>query len=441
MSASPDPCALLLRRAGFGATMAELAAARAQGYSATVDALVAGLSQPDPGADGIALPALTPPPADYLQLKTTDPAARRAVLVAARAQTVALTNWWLARMVATTNPLREKLAFLLHGHFPTAVSKVRFPSYMYGQNQLFRTLGPGDFDNLTQAVATDPAMLIWLDASSDKAADPNENFARELMERFTMGVGTYSENDVRAAAYCFSGWTIDLTTNSFRLNLRQHSAASQTFLGQSGVNSGQQVIDIATGSHESARYVPCAFWSHLAYPVQTDDVVVADLVGGYSANRNVTALLDAIFNHPEFTSAASRTGLVKQPTEYVVGALRALGVSGSDVLTGAAGLQTTLADLGQVLFDPPSVGGWSQNEYWLSTSAALARWSFASRLAAVADISHVADAPIAARLDAAAELLSLDGWSTTTSTALRRAAGDPETLLTLALVSPEFVTN
>jgi len=96
-------------------------------------------------------------------------------------------------------------------------------------------------------------------------------------------VGTYSENDVRAAAYCFSGWTIDLTTNSFRLNLRQHSAASQTFLGQSGVNSGQQVIDIATGSHESARYVPCAFWSHLAYPVQTDDVVVADLVGGYSA--------------------------------------------------------------------------------------------------------------------------------------------------------------
>lgn len=94
-----------------------------------------------------------------------------------------------------------------------------------------------------------------------------------------------------------------------------------------------------------------------------------------------------------------------------------------------------------MLFDPPSVGGWSQNEYWLSTSAALARWSFASRLAAVADISHVADAPIAARLDAAAELLSLDGWSTTTSTALRRAAGDPETLLTLALVSPEFVTN
>ena len=143
-------------------------------------------------------------------------------------------------MVATTNPLTEKLTFLLHGHFPTAISKVKYPSYMYEQNQLFRTQGGGDFDTLSQAVATDPAMLIWLDANSNKASNPNENFARELMERFTMGVGTYTQNDVRAASYCFTGWHVDPQTGGFDIALRQHSTAPQTFLGTVGSTRGNR---------------------------------------------------------------------------------------------------------------------------------------------------------------------------------------------------------
>jgi uncharacterized protein (DUF1800 family) len=358
-----------------------------------------------------------------------------------RQQFVELSTWWLARMMATSNPLKEKLTFLLHGHFPTAISKVRFPLYMYGQNQLFRTQGSGGFDTLTQALATDPAMLIWLDANSNRAFNPNENFARELMERFTMGIGTYTQNDVRAAAYCFTGWKLDLQTNAFAFDASQHSTVPQTFLGTSGVNSGQQVIDIVTHSEASSRFVPARFWSYLAYPVGPSDPVVSDLAPAYAADHNVGNLLAAILRHPRFTEASSLHGLVKQPTEYVVGALRALGVSAADVQARPTELLPVFEDLGQVLFDPPSVGGWPQNGYWLSSSAELTRWKFAHRLARAADISPVADASPSARVGAAADMLTVSDWTVGTAAALQRAAGDPATLVTLALVSPEYVSN
>jgi uncharacterized protein (DUF1800 family) len=294
---------------------------------------------------------------------------------------------------------------------------------------------------LTQAVATDPAMLIWLDANSDKAANPNENFARELMERFTMGIGTYTEADVRAAAYCFTGWSFDRTTGAFTIKALDHSTAPQTFLGVHGVNSGQQVIDMVTHSNASSHFVPSRFWSYLAYPVSPDDPVVADLAPGYAADRSIANLLSAIFLHPKFTQAQSLQGLVKQPTEYIVGALRALGVTPADLQTKPAELLQAFAGLGQVLFDPPSVGGWPQNGYWLSTAAALARWKFAQRLARTGDISTVADASSADRVSAVADLLTVSSWSTTTAAALEQAGGDPRTLVTLALVSPEYVSN
>lgn len=437
---SLDPAAsvaLLYRRAGFGASAGQIATLSSQGYSSTVDQLVASLGGPDPGADAIPPPQLSPPPTNYAQLMN-DPNAKKALARTLAVEKVALTSWWLDRMLATTNPLQEKLTFLLHGHFPTAISKVRFPIYMYGQNQVFRTKGAGDFDTLTQAVATDPAMLIWLDANSDIGSSPNENFARELMERFTMGIGTYTEDDVRAGAACFSGWRLNRATGAFTFAAKLHNNAPQTFLGNQ-INSGQQAIDLATHSSASAKFVPAAFWSHLAYPVTTNDPVVADLSPAYAADRNIGHLLRAIFQHPSFVSEASVTGLIKQPTEYVVGALRALGVKVGSA--GAVAVQSALAGLGQVLFNPPSVGGWDQNEYWLSTAAALTRWNFAHRLATTADISPVADQPAAGRVDATAALLSLTGWSSTTAAALQQAAGNPETLVTLGLVSPEYVSN
>jgi len=430
----------LFRRAGFGAVPEQLAAATSAGYDATLAGLVSGLSAADPGADAVATPGFsTPVPA--AQRRAMDVASRRALSAQLHHEFVELTTWWLGRMLSTSNPLREKLTFLLHGQFPTAISKVRYPIYMYGQNQLFRTHGSGDFEELTQAVATDPAMLIWLDANSNKASDPNENFARELMERFTMGIGTYTQSDVRAAAYCFTGWRLDPRTGTFSIAARQHSTQPQDFLGVSGVNTGQQVIDLVTHSTASSHFVPSRFWSFLAYPVTPSDPVVSDLAPGYAADRNIGNLLSAIFRHPQFTQPQALQGLVKQPTEYIVGSLRALGVTAADLGKRPALLTQAFAGMGQVLFDPPSVGGWPQNSYWLSASAALTRWEFAHRLTRQADISVVSDASPADRVDAAAALLTVPRWSAATAGALQRAAGDPPTLVTLALVSPEFVNN
>ena len=344
-------------------------------------------------------------------------------------------------MIVTSTPLREKLTFLLHGQFPTAISKVKYPAYMYGQNQLFRTLGSGDFTALTQAVATDPAMLIWLDADSNKASDPNENFARELMERFTMGIGSYTQDDVLAASFCFTGWSVDRRTGVFAFDAADHADRPQTFLAKTGVSSGSQVIDIVTQSAASSRFVPSRFWSVLAYPVTPHDPVIDDLAPGYAADRNLANLLSAIFLHPEFTSSKAIRGLVKQPTEYVVGALRALGIGPADLQARPTAVIGAMAGMGQVLFDPPSVGGWPQNSYWLSTAAALARWEFAHHLARRGDISTVADASGSDRVEAAAELLAVPRWGAQTASVLRRAAVDPPTLVTLALVSPEYVTN
>jgi len=430
----------LYRRAGFGASADQIAAATASGYGATVATLVGGLSADDPGADAVPTPALSP--AEPLRKKKAlDAGTKKQIHKGEHVQFAELTAWWLARMIATSNPLKEKLTFLLHGHFPTAISKVKYPIYMYDQNQIFRTQGGGDFDTLTQAVATDPAMLIWLDANSNKASNPNENFARELMERFTMGVGTYSQSDVRAASYCFTGWRVDPRTGGFDIATRQHSTAAQTFLGTAGVNSGQQVIDLVTHSDASIHFVPSRFWSYLAYPVTPNNPVVADLAPGYAADRNMANLLTAIFTHPKFTESASLHGLVKQPTEYVVGALRSLGVTPAQITANPQLLVRTFQSLGQVLFDPPSVGGWPQNAYWLSTAAALARWQFAQHLTRSGDISTVSDAAATDRVDAAAALLSVPRWSAASAAALQRAANDPPTLMTLALVSPEYVSN
>ena len=430
----------LLRRAGFGATKSEVAAAAAAGYGATVSRLVSGLGGTDAGADAVPAPSLSPPPSDYGKL-ARDPAARDALAKTLGAERQALTDWWLSRLVATTNPLAEKLTFLFHGQFPTAISKVRFPIYMYRQNQLFRTLGPGRFDDLTLAVSTDPAMMIWLDTVSDKSGHPNENFARELMERFTMGIGNYTEADVRAGAVCFTGWSFNRASGAFAIVARAHDDTPQTFLSVPGVNSGTQVVDIVTHSAASIRYVPARLWSHLAYPVATADPVVSDLAAGYGSDLNVTNLLRAIFEHPAFTSTAATTGLVKQPTEYVVGALRALGIGAPGIARQSHQIQATMAGLGQILFDPPSVGGWPQNEYWLSTAAALTRWRFAQALAQVGDISPVADVAPAARADAAAELLAVPGWTAATASALRQVAANPRAVVTLALASPEYVSN
>jgi len=423
----------LYRRAGFGASPEELKAAEKLGFDGTVDKLLAGLTEPDRAGEALKVPTLTPlaeaniPGYQYDDYN----------------EFIALSDWWLDRMIVTDTPLREKLVLLLHNQFPTSYQKVGYAYLMYRQNQLFRTLGAGSFDTLTQAVARDPAMLIWLDTGTDHRAHPNENFARELMERFTMGVGHYTETDVRESARAFTGWSLDYTTGDFFFNVYDHDPRTKRFLGHNGHFQGQDIINIVTHTTASSRWVVSRLWSWLAFPVTPSNPVVTKLARDYSKDLNIKSLLDAILRHPDFVSDTAMKGLIKQPIEYVVGAMRVLGLTTAAFDPGS--LIYLLASLGQQPFMPLNVGGWGQNQYWLSTSASNFQISLASTIAQYADLSEVLDlnGNPGGQVAAVRKMLALETWSPQTYRALWKIAakGSAQELLTMALVSPDYLLN
>jgi len=429
----------LYRRAGFGARPDELDAAVAEGYSATVERLLAGLSGPDPNGDKVPLPQLA-----VNQPSTApgqDPAAKLAAgrqRQLARAQAdLALQQWWLERMITTSTPLREKLTLLWHGHFATGFDKVRDASAMYRQNQLLRTMAGGNFEAITHAVAKDPAMMVWLDTQTDVADHPNENFARELMELFTLGLGNYTEADVKEVARSFTGWSLNRHTGQYLFRARLHDFAAKTILGQTGQWNGDDAIRIVCSRPASARWIAAKLWSHLAYPATPDDPAVAGLAVAYGRDLDITNLLRAIFLHPEFTGAKARSGLVKQPIEYVVGICRALGLDAA----GKPSLVEVLRQLAEEPFNPPNVAGWPQNEYWLTTASAQLRLRYGYAVAHTADLSALAVLSPASRPAELAHALSIDGWGPTTTAALNHVAADPAALVALALSAPEYVLN
>lgn len=433
----------LFRRAGFATSWPAVDAAVPAGYPAAVESVLGQLSAADPPGEALGAPAVAPtgrpagPPGS---------AARRAQLHERAQQQAALELWWAQRMVATSTPFREKLTLFWHGHFATGYSKVHDSSLMYQQNEVLRTMGGGSFEALTVAVAKGGAMMRWLDTATDKRSHPNENFARELMELFTLGIGNYTQQDVVSAARAFTGWVTDAATGDWHLQARQHDNGIKAFLGTSGDLGGEDVIHVAVTQPASARFVLAKLWSHFAYPVAPSDPVVGDLLAGYEPGLDITGALRAIFLHPAFVSDAARQGLVKQPIEYLVGAARALGLDAG--LHGPGGpasgrrptpLPTLSTSMAQTLFDPPNVGGWGQNAYWLDTATSLARLDAAALMVAAADLSALGPVPAAQRPAAVAELLGLEGWGAGTAAALNHAVADVAALTATALTSPEYV--
>jgi len=429
MSSTRGDVGLLYRRAGFGASAGELDAGATAGFEASVERMLRGLEEPD-GAN-VPLPHL----ATFKELREDRGGNTWN-------QYLNLIGWWLDKMAATTTPLREKLTLLLHGQFPTGFSKVGLPVLMYRQNELFRTLGPGSFWDLTLAVSKDPAMLIWLDTDTDINSSPNENFARELMERFTMGIGNYSQRDVEESARAFTGWSVSLD-GEFVLNEWAHDFGNKTFLGYHGDLDGEDVVEIVTHHPATARFVSARIWSWLAYPVTVGDPVVSDLARVFSRNLNMTDLLRVIFLHPNFRSQQSHQALVKQPAEWIAGIMRGLGlrVKSFHKLGGSGYLQWVLTNLGQIIFDPPTVGGWGSNSYWLSTAASVARLDFAQNVSQIANLTPIEEAAGTDRIDALGGILGVDTWTSTTLEVLNRARDEPPTLLMLALSAPEMLAN
>jgi uncharacterized protein (DUF1800 family) len=340
-----------LRRAGFGVAPGELERRLSEGYEATVRAFV------EPGGDGDGLSELDHQIGGILDFANIDD----------------VRTWWVYRMIQSRQPLVEKMAFFWHGHFATAMSKVGNAYLMYQQNQLFREHGLGNFEDLLQRVARDPAMLNYLDGSSNKKGKPNENFAREVMELFTTGIGPYTEQDVQEAARAFTGW--GLKDNAFAFTPGDHDEGPKTVLGHAGPLDGADVLHLVAEHPATATHLVKKLFAFFAYD-DPEPAALAPLLAVWKDTRgSIREVLRALFLSPAFSSPRAWRARIKSPAELVIGAIRALG--GTFTPRQVVGL---LGRMGQDLFNPPSVKGWDGGPAWISTSTMFERINFASSL-------------------------------------------------------------
>ncbi|WP_326952785.1 DUF1800 domain-containing protein [Amycolatopsis sp. NBC_01286] len=416
-------------RLGFGPRPGDLD----RGFAETRDRLLG--TGPDAGAAATPMPFPGAPPD---RPGKQDKAAKQAATKQLQAQAAQATLWWLDRMTAADVASVERLTWFWHGHFATSEQKVRSPELMLAQNQAQRDHALGSFTDLARAMIVDPALLLWLDGNSNKAGKPNENLAREFMELFTLGVGHYTEDDVREAARALTGWTAQRDTTTAKLVPKRHDDGEKRILGATGDFAAQSFVDLVLGRPESAPFVVGRIWFRLVSSAPPAPDVLNRLVAAYGSRRDIRALLRAITAEPAFRDSA--TSLVKQPVEWLAGLLRAFGVRpGSLDEKTRAQLPAGLRGLGQVPFLPPSVGGWAAGGAWLTTSAGVARLHLAQLVAAHADLGVVAKASDKAA--AIGELLGVDAWSDRTRAALAGVAGDVRQLATVAACAPEYVVS
>lgn len=345
-----DPIAHLYRRAGFGPSRDDLIEGRRRGYDATRDALLAGVNEPD-----LTEELIEPYTRDYNFSDIED-----------------VRMWWYLRMIHNPSPLREKMTLFWHGHFATAVSKVEKANLMRKQNQLFRAKGLGSFRDLLLDVSRDPAMLIWLDSNSNKKGNPNENYARELMELFSIGIGHYSERDVREAARAFTGWFID-GGGRFFFSAKDHDTGIKTLptFGLSGNLNGTDVVNMLAVHPQTARFVSRKLFTFFVHDHPSDDEIDA-LAKTYLENgTNIGAVVTAIFKSPSFLSKDAYLALVKSPAEFIVGAIKAMPSQ-----FAPRGMLPAFRLMSQDLFEPPSVKGWAGGLDWISTITMLTRMNF-----------------------------------------------------------------
>jgi uncharacterized protein (DUF1800 family) len=368
----------LLRRAGFGGSPADVARLAAMRMPDAVDAL---MHVPEVSALPAAPADLAPdrPPPGAALATPPDPAtlaAQRRVYMTARGQNrIALQSWFLDRMIASPAPLQEKMTLFWHGHFTSAYQKGVSAQELAGQNALFRRFALGNIAELALRVAQDPAMLRYLDNAQNVKAHPNENFARELLELYTLGIGNYTESDVRESARAFTGWTIDRATGAFTMNARRHDDGMKTFLGQSGNFDGTAILAIIFQKPAAARWFAAKLLNFFVYSDPEPELIDA-VAGLLVKNRfELAPVLAVLFRSNVFYSARAYRALVKSPVEFVVGAYQLFGIAQSDrVALGA------LARMGQQLFLPPNVKGWDGGVAWLNSGTLLTRENFASSL-------------------------------------------------------------
>jgi uncharacterized protein (DUF1800 family) len=375
----------LLRRAGFGATRDELERYVAQGYEATVEELLH--------------PEHAPPALDDEDLIRRYHVDENSLMLIDSCQT-----YWLYRMINTRRLLEEKMALFWHGVFATGYTKLNHPKQILRQIAMFRRCGLGSFHTLLIEVSRDPAMIFWLDNKDSHKEAVNENYGRELLELFSMGVGNYTEHDVRQCSCAFTGWTIgnaSLHTArvardsvwpygrldwQFEYREDDHDTAEKTFLGHAGAFNGEEIIDIICRQPATARFIARHLYNFFVAdepPVpawQTvpprDPEAIQTLMDAFAEHQyDIRAVMRVLFNADFFKNA--RFTRVKSPAELVVGTVRlAGGHRFPDVDDITLALETGY--MGQQLLDPPSVEGWHTGSEWINSATVMSRVNFAS---------------------------------------------------------------
>lgn len=337
----------LYRRAGFAATWRQLDAALAAGCPATVDRLLTG-----------------EPPSEtfYAQARQT------AESLLATGNPAQLAAWWLNVMLRSPHPLLEKLTLFWHGHFATSAAKVTDVRLMYAQNAILRRHALGRFGAMLAEVSKDPAMLVWLDSTTNHKAHPNENFAREIMELFCLGLGNYSEHDIKEAARGFTGW--ELRQGEFRFNAGQHDDGEKTVLGQTGRWTGDDVLRILLAQPATARFLVRKLFRHLvSETADPPPALIEPLAEGLrERDYELSWLVRTIFTSRLFYSPHAILHRVKSPVELAIGLLRSLEGS-----VNCYALADDLRDLGQAVLFPPNVKGWDGGTAWINSSTLVGR--------------------------------------------------------------------
>ena len=391
-----ERAAHLIERAGFGATPEEIARVAAMTPELAVNSLV-NYETIDASAlkpfdeSGIWDPGMDPfPPSraeavrrarehgEGLGEKVLAPGTQRRLqpvvdkffysLTANNIETQRLGLWWANRMIASPRPLEEKLTLFWHGHFATGQNKVRDYRMMLQQNRMLRANASGTLRDLLVGILKDPGMLVYLDNGENVKSHPNENFGRELLELFSMGVGNYSERDVREAARAFTGWTNDVLT--YKFDTEQHDFGEKTFLGRTGPLNGEDIIDTILAQPVTGEYMAGKLYRYFVRDEISSDVK-ADLGRSFRASGyQIKPLMRRMLLSKDFYSTPSVATQIKSPVHLVVSTYKKMGLREIPTIPDFGRMT---GGLGQTLFEPPNVAGWAGGRTWITPATLLQR--------------------------------------------------------------------
>lgn len=370
-----DDARHLLTRTGFGASPLQIAEFARYSRREAVERLFSGTSAT----------TQSPPPAEVLEyvsprrFRDASEDEKKAMQRDLRQRGFLLRAWWLSEMANASAPLTERMTLFWHNHFTSSLEKVKAPVLMARQNQLLRRHALGNFSEMLHAVGRDPAMLVYLDGAQSRKGQPNENFAREVMELFTLGEGHYTEQDIKEAARAFTGWSIEPETGEFRWRPFAHDDGVKTVLGQTGRLDGDSVLDVLLARPETAEFIVAKLWREFVSPTPSSGEVRRISAGFRDSGYRIAPTLRALLLSDAFWATENRAVLVKSPIDLVVGTLRTLDMAPTDAAAALPYVFAT-AQMDQNLLAPPNVKGWPGGDVWINSKTLLARRQFVERL-------------------------------------------------------------